>query len=129
MADGARRLKSILLVALGTATAGCAFTRPFEGPVRFGQIAFVGGPRVRPDRVVEDSRCPLGVDCVRAGRMILQVTVLGGGWSRKFDLEIGKTVHVADGTLALVAATPPRRSRDPVRGSAYRFAFEFKGGR
>ncbi|MCF5925190.1 hypothetical protein L2218_25210, partial [Xanthomonas perforans] len=45
---------------------GCATTPPatghlIEGPVRLGEMAAVDGPRVRPDRVVEDSRCPTDV--------------------------------------------------------------------
>jgi hypothetical protein len=91
---------------------GCASTRPVEGPVRLGQMAAVNGTRVRADRVIEDSRCPTDAQCVQAGRLIVQVTVFGGGWSRQFDLQPGMPVHVADGNLTLVEATPlPRTTR------------------
>jgi hypothetical protein len=109
--------------------AGCASAVPVEGPVRLGQTAFVDGPKVRADRIVEDSRCPVDTECVWAGRMILRTTVFGGGWSRQVDLELGKAVQVADGTLELVSATPPQRSGGGGRGSAYRFTFRFRGGR
>lgn len=44
---------------------------PIEGAVRLGQTAFVGGPKVRPYRIIEDSRCPANLQCVgdHAGRL------------------------------------------------------------
>lgn len=77
---------------------------------------------------MEDSRCPVDTECVWAGRMVLRATVFGGGWSRQVDLELGKAVHVADGTLELVSATPPRQTGGRNR-SDYRFTFRFRGGR
>ncbi|WP_409976380.1 hypothetical protein [Xanthomonas cerealis] len=118
---------------MGVSLAGCAAdgpvaSRPIEGPVRLGEIAAVDGPRVRPDRVIEDSRCPADVQCIQAGRLIVRATVLGGGWSKEIDLTLGIPVPVADGMLTLVDATPV-----PIGGetaaSAARFTFKFQGGR
>lgn len=119
----------MLAGALAAIAAACASGVTIEGPVRLGQTAFVDGPKVRADRIVEDSRCPSDMECVWAGRMILRATVFGGGWSRQVDLELGKAVHMADGTLELVSATPPRQSGGRKRGSGYRFTFRFRGGR
>jgi hypothetical protein len=108
---------------------GCVAEDPFEGPVRLGQIASVNGPRVRADQVIEDSRCPVDAQCVWAGRLIVRVTVLGGGWSKQLDLTSGMPVNVADGSLTLVQATPPRRSADQTNKILpYRFTFSFQGG-
>lgn len=108
---------------------GCVADRPIEGPVRLGQIAAVNGPRVRADQVVEDSRCPVDAQCVWAGRLIIRVTVLGGGWSKQLDLTSGIPVNVADGSLTLVEATPPRRSAEKKdKILPYRFTFIFQGG-
>lgn len=113
--------------------AGCAANGPvgrprIEGPVRLGEITAVDGPKVRPDRVIEDSRCPSDVQCIQAGRLVLRVTVLGGGWSKQMDLTLGVPALVADGMLTLVDATPV-----PVAAgtdmSAARFTFKFQGGR
>jgi hypothetical protein len=94
-----------------------------------GQIASVNGPRVRPERIIEDSRCPIDVQCIWPGRLIVRATVLGGGWSKQIDLTLGIPVNVADGSLTLVEATPARESER--RGSEplpYRFIFAFQGG-
>ena len=108
---------------------GCVADGPFEGPVRLGQIASVNGPRVRADQVIEDSRCPIDAHCIWAGRLIVRVTVMGGGWSKQLDLTSGVPVNVADGSLTLVEATPPRRSADRTdKIRPYRFTFSFQGG-
>lgn len=114
------RLAALLLATL----AGCSATA-VEGPVRIGQLAYAGGPRVRPDRVIEDSRCPVGTTCVRAGRVVLRATVYGGAWSRRVDLVLGVPVAIADGTLTMVAVTP---ARGVGRSAPLRFAFVFEGG-
>ena len=125
----AERHRLVRMVPTMLFLIGCASTRPVEGPVRLGQMAAVNGPRVRADRVIEDSRCPTDVQCVQAGRLIVRVTVFGGGWSRQFDLQPGVPVHVADGSLTLVEATPlPRTTRPRTRMHAYRFTVNFQGG-
>lgn len=125
-----RALVPVMLWAVSL--AGCAATgaptdAPIEGPVRLGDIAAVDGPKVRPDRVIEDSRCPADVQCIHAGRLIVRATVMGGGWSKQLDLTLGIPVPVADGMLTLVNATPA-----PIAGgsaSTARFSFRFQGGR
>jgi hypothetical protein len=110
--------------------AGCSTPKAVEGPVGLGQIAYVGGPRVKPERVIEDSRCPAGTTCVWAGRVVLRATVYGGAWSKPVDLVLGVPVAIADGTLTLVAVTPPRLAGRSARTDATqsRFAFAFQGG-
>lgn len=119
------------LAAIGL--AGCAADRlvagqPIEGPVSLGEIAAVDGPRVRPDRVIEDSRCPADVQCMHAGRLIVRATVLGGGWSKQIDLTLGIPVPVADGMLTLVDASPVPIGAETA-ASTTRFTFRFQGGR
>jgi hypothetical protein len=111
--------------------AGCATTasdRGIEGPVKLGQTAYVDGPRVRPDAVIEDSRCPAGSQCVWQGRVVLRATVLTGGGARQVDLVLGTPLPVADGALTLVAVAPERRSGEPADPQRLRFTFAFRGG-
>ncbi|MEQ7753773.1 hypothetical protein [Xanthomonas sp. WHRI 8370] len=130
-----RHLRSLVLAMLlvvslvGCAATGPVTSPPIEGPVRLGEIAAVDGPKVRPDQVVEDSRCPADVQCVVAGRLIVRTTVMGGGWSKQIDLTLGMPVPVADGMLTLVDATPVPLSGEAVPASAARFTFKFQGGR
>lgn len=122
-------LAALMAISLaGCAAGGPVASQPIEGPVRLGEIAAVDGPRVRPDRVMEDSRCPADVQCIQAGRLIVRATVLGGGWSKEVDLTLGVPVPVADGILTLVDATPVPVGSGTA-ASAARFTFKFQGGR
>lgn len=109
--------------------ASCASNRPIEGPARLGQIAFVSGPKVRADHIIEDSRCPVNAQCVWAGRLIIAATVIGGGWTKQVALTLGVPIDIADGKLTLVKATPALQTGQQVRKPpAYRFTFDFQGG-
>ncbi|WP_295945674.1 hypothetical protein [uncultured Xanthomonas sp.] len=129
-----RPLSSLVLATLwvvsltGCVAGGPVASQPIEGPVRLGEIAAVDGPRVRPDRVIEDSRCPADVQCIQAGRLVVRATVLGGGWSKEMDLTLGVPAPIADGMLTLVDATPVPIASE-TDASAARFTFKFQGGR
>ena len=84
---------------------------------------------MRPDQVIEDSRCPADVQCIHAGQLIVRTTVLGGGWAKQIDLTLGVPVPVADGMLTLVDAIPVPINGDTAISSTARFSFTFKGGR
>lgn len=118
------RFSAPLLIAL---CATSASARPHEGAAQLGQATYVDGITVRPERVIEDSRCPANADCVWAGRVVLRATVRGGRWKRSFDLVPGKPVHVADGMLTLISVAPDKYIR-PIKRRDYRFTFKFDGG-
>lgn len=121
--------KSVPLLLIPTMLAACASNGPIEGPVRLGQTAFVSGPKVRADHIVEDSRCPVNAQCVWAGRLIVAATVSGGGWTKKVELTLGVPIDIADGKLTLVKAVPDRQTdKEQRKPLAYRFTFDFQGG-
>lgn len=93
-----------------------------------GLTVAVGGPKVTPLAVLEDSRCPVDVRCVRAGDVRLSVRVDLGSGSRVHELALGKPIPVADGTLELVEVTPEPLAGQAIAPRDYRFAFRFMGG-
>jgi hypothetical protein len=78
--------------------------------------------------VIEDSRCPVDVQCVWAGRLVVRGEVIGGSWNRTLNLELGKPQHVADGALTLIAAAPQKKADAAIDPRSYRFTFRFDGG-
>jgi hypothetical protein len=103
----------------------CASIPPAAaGPAAaLGEVARVGSLRVRPLRVIEDSRCPANANCVWAGRLVLRARVETPGRSETRDLILGVPLDLEAGRLTLVTAEPNRvagRAADP---SAYRFTF------
>ena len=122
--------RAVLATAV-MALASCASLpagKPIEGPVAIGQTAYVDGPQVTPLVVLEDSRCPVGVQCVWTGQVRVKVRVTGGGWSKELELNTRENAPVADGALRLVMVTPERREGRAIAPKDYRFTFRFDGG-
>ena len=104
---------------LPAAGEGAGHSTAKEGPVGFGETAYVDGPKVTPLELIEDSRCPKGVNCVWAGQVRIKVRVTGGSWSKELELVSGKPVQVADGAR-LCGRDPQRRSRRAQAGAGNR---------
>jgi hypothetical protein len=108
--------------------------QPPESPLTFaalGQSVAVGGPRVTPMAVLEDSRCPMNARCVWAGQLRLRVRI-DSGTGGTVELTSGKPVTVADGTLELVEVRPDKvaggSNHGAVKPADYRFGLRFTGG-
>ena len=125
-------IKHTLALALtAVLLAGCVTTRNNDdGSVdaRLGQTVNVGGPKVTPLAVLEDSRCPMEARCIWAGRVRLSVRVTTGAGSTVRELATDKALQVADGQLVLQGVMPPRSTQRTIAPSDYRFTLKFDGG-
>lgn len=100
---------------------------PVAERVRVQQWVRLGGVRLRPDRLVEDSRCPVNARCIWAGRAVVRVTIRDGEGARRINLTLGEPVDLANGRLALVAVSPEKMAGGPPKRQApYRFTFEYR---
>lgn len=122
-------IKPILLAAITVALTGCATTgvTGASHPVKIGQTTDLGGPKLRPVKLIEDSRCPANARCVWAGRLVLRVDVRGRNWHRLMDLTLGEPQAVASGMITLVSVNPPNYTNTPLKPRDYRFDFTFVG--
>lgn len=96
---------------------------------------YVDGPYVTPLEVVKDTRCPTPLQCYVAGDLHVKVRVDLGSRSEELVLKNNELVHIADGNLRIVEATPQRRIAkkggsdvQPIAPEEYRFGFRFMGG-
>lgn len=109
-----------------------AIEAPFRVPgtrvARLGETVRLGTVEVRPLEIEEDSRCPLDVTCVWAGRIRVRVAVSGAG---EPVMELNRPVPLPGGeSLNLVAVAPPRWSTHPAGvdpNAPQRFAFRLSG--
>ena len=129
-------MKHALLLLAPRALTGCVTPgTPARSPdvsgivyARMGETVTVGGPRVTPIALIEDSRCPQGVQCVWAGRVRIGATISTPTMKLTRDLTLGEPFAVADGTLTLVEVRPARAKDSAIAPTDYRFGFRFDGG-
>lgn len=126
-------MRAALIFPLLLAACAAAPRAPsgFDGQVTGGLGAnlTIHDVRLRPVEIVEDSRCPVDVDCVWAGRLRARVEIEGRGWSRVEVMELGHGIALEDARrLALTEASPaPRQGERPSPG-AYRLTFTLGPG-
>ncbi len=92
------------------------------------ETVYVDGPKVTPLAVLEDSRCPNGVQCVWAGPLRIQARIESGSGIQTEELQLGNSIRVADGNLELVEALPEAVADRTIYPEEYRFGFTFSGG-
>lgn len=89
--------------------------RPFREPgivtARLNEEVQVGTVRVRPLAILEDTRCPIDLDCAHGGQIRVRVAVSGLG---ETEMELRTPLAGPGGQqIRLVAVAPPRWHRLP----------------
>ena len=137
-------MKQLLPIAASLALAACASVMPgapypppppvpppilwgiASATIGFGGQAMLNGLSIRPMAVIEDSRCPIDVRCVWAGRLTLAVDIgqPGSGAPLRTNMTLGQPLPVVGGRLTLVAAHPPKMAGAQPSPPASQFTFE-----
>lgn len=119
-----------MIAALGLATSlsACATVPPpgVDGYAALGQTTRAGPLLVRPDAVREDSRCAANVQCVWAGRVVVDATVREDGRSTVRTLVLGEPALTQAGELVLDGVAPQTQADTPIPARAYRFHLTYR---
>jgi len=91
---------------------------------RLSQLATVLGLSFTPVEILEDSRCPMDVQCIQAGTVRLRATV----GSTSVILALNKVVAIQGITLELADVTPLSRATVPIVSGDYRFKIRASRG-
>ncbi|HEY6868254.1 MAG TPA: hypothetical protein VI199_00735 [Novosphingobium sp.] len=103
---------------------GCVTIRTIDDGIeraRFGETVRTGPLTVAPERLIEDSRCPDKVQCIRAGTVRIVARIEG----REVELELDRPVNAAGGALTLAEVYPPART-GRLYPDEYRFGFRWQ---
>ena len=95
---------------------------------RIDEAVYVDGPIVKPVAVIEDSRCPKGVDCVWTGRVRVKMLWMRADGPRTFILSTEGPTPIADGSMTLADVRPARAKDGKIDAVDYRFSLFFAGG-
>ena len=81
---------------------------------------------VTPVEVLEDSRCPIEVECVWAGRVRLKTRIDIGHESLEMELDSSEPLRINGGFLSVAEVAPKAPTQStPIKPEDYRFAFTF----
>jgi len=103
-----RPLASLALFATlgGCATQVVATDGSIIRTVRFAETAREDGLQVTPISLVEDSRCPTGVQCIQAGTVRIEARIVDRGGGRTAIIGLGVPARLEGGWVSLVGACP-----------------------
>lgn len=123
-------LVALLSLSACVTTAGTETLLADGNNVPLHRSAYVDGPIIRPVKVIEDSRCPMNARCIWAGTVKIEAIWVRPGDDRVIDLELGKPIPLADGSLELTDVSPSRMAGEGrvLKPADYRFSFRFSGG-
>jgi hypothetical protein len=94
--------------------------------VGLGQTASSLGVTITPLEVLEDSRCPIDVMCIQAGRVRLRVSLTSGLGRADQVFIIGEPIATKAEEIALIEVKPAKVSTIPIKDSDYRFTFKIQ---
>jgi len=89
-----------------------------------GENGKAGDLKITLNSVMQDSRCPSGVQCIWAGLVEVKINISGGSKSENVNISSGQTPHVFDGySISIVSVSPVRESKKQIIDSEYRITF------
>lgn len=89
-----------------------------------GRAANGLGVTITPISVVEDSRCPIDVQCIQAGTVRLQATLASGLGTGTQVFTLGTPITTETETVTLFSVTPTKEAGKAISSSDYRFIFK-----
>lgn len=78
---------------------------------------------IRPLAVIEDSRCPIGVQCIWAGTVKLSLKVNVNGVAKTETIQLGQSITAGSDTITLDSVSPSHPKSGTISPSSYRFTF------
>lgn len=122
-------MKPILAPGALILLAGCAtLFGGGAGPVqtlKLGQSGDFGPVNLTPISVDEDSRCPVGTQCIWAGRVRVKVLVEPAGADHSVFATLGQPLAVDGGTLLVEGVSPERTTTGQIPPNHYRITLRY----
>lgn len=122
-------MKALPALVVTLALGACASMPVPSGDdwAAIGEATRVGPVVVRPDRVIEDNRCPMNARCITAGRVVLDATIWIDNQRRSVRLQSDQQFTIAGGALSVDAIIPDSfMTDDRPQPADYQFRFAYR---
>lgn len=90
---------------------------------RLGEEAKTLGVSITPLAVLEDSRCPIDVQCIQAGTVRLSLHVKSAVAEDTLELGLGSAISSERERVVFIDAVPPPRAGENIGDEEYVFRF------
>lgn len=105
-------------------TPGTSSGSPIRIEARLNTPSTAGTITFTPTAVIEDSRCPINVQCIQAGTVRVQASTIGSTGLNNIIFTLNGTPTIIDNmSIWLVEVTPTKSAGTTVNPADYRFIF------
>lgn len=97
---------------------------PIEFEVALNKTKTIGGITITPIKVLEDSRCPVNVQCIQAGTVRLQTTLKSGMGEGTQIFTLNQPITTEVHTIELISVMPVAHTDTNINSRKYVFTFK-----
>ncbi len=94
--------------------------------LQVGGTASAFGVSITVGKVLEDSRCPIDVQCIQAGTVRVKTQLVSALGTAEQIFTLNKSITTEAETITLVEVSPAPHSKQTIGSSEYVFTFEIK---
>lgn len=95
-----------------------------EVTVGVGQTGRVGGLDITFNKFIQDSRCPIDVECIEAGAVNINVTLASGPHIETKNMPSDEVPYsFNEYQVSIANILPPRHSKEEIKPSDYKITF------
>ncbi|MEK7601595.1 MAG: hypothetical protein AAB480_03645 [Patescibacteria group bacterium] len=91
--------------------------------LRMGELAMFKGLSILAIGIVEDSRCPVDVQCIQAGTVRVRIEVVSGMGTSTSIVKLGQAFTTEAQRITLTAVAPEKHSQTQITMGDYRLTF------
>lgn len=91
--------------------------------IKIGETKALQGIEIKPTRIIEDSRCPLDVQCIWAGQLVVEVLLKSGTRFQTIQMKTGVGRVYSGKTIVLSSALPLKKAGEEIKKEEYVLTF------
>jgi hypothetical protein len=120
----------IFAIIIGIISGGFYFYKTSKGgeiigKVKVGQTVSINGLSITVNKIIQDSRCAIDVQCIWAGSVTAEVTLENGSDKENKNIESGKeAISFKSFSISLEEVSPGKSSSHSISSEEYDLTFK-----
>lgn len=95
-----------------------------EAALAVGETKLINGVQLTLNKIVNDSRCPIGVQCIQAGWVTANITLANAANQETVDIRSGTAPKAFNSfMISIIKIAPEKISTQEIKTSEYRLTF------